>query len=206
MLPSQFKPKTAADFIGSAGRYALMMQRIVAMSAPDELPIKILLNGPPGVGKSELTAFLAAELRSQPYNRTKLNGTSVKMEWLEDLAASLRLSNWFDDYRFIWIDEADKIPAAAQVRFLTLLDDLPKKTAVICTSNCELKDFENRFQTRFVTMELEAAPANEVYDLLARLFGPDAVRHDLNLRRIAEFSCGNVRQALLDGDALVLAS
>ena len=54
----------------------------------------------------------------------------------------------------LWIDKANAIPPVAQVRFLTLLDDLPRGIAIACTSNCKLRDFEERFQTRFQVFEI----------------------------------------------------
>lgn len=102
----------------------------------------------------------------------------------------------------LWIDEADEIPRLAQVRFLTLLDDLPLGVAVACTSNCSLNDFENRFQTRFQVHELAPPPANDIMNLILRLapeVGPDAIN-------IANFACGNVRQALLDAQGVLQAA
>jgi hypothetical protein len=101
----------------------------------------------------------------------------------------------------IWIDEADEIPRVAQVRFLSLLDDLPNGAAVICTSNCSVRNFEERFQSRFQLFELKAPPAHEI-ELLLRQF-VDAATASV----IAENCQGNVRQALLDAQgALQMAA
>ena len=95
----------------------------------------------------------------------------------------------------LWIDEADEIPRLAQVRFLTLLDDLPAGVAVACTSNCKLSDFENRFQTRFQAFEIAPPPPAEIQSLVTRLLPQLSVR---DATQIATFACGNVRQALLE--------
>ena len=54
----------------------------------------------------------------------------------------------------LWIDKANAIPPVAQVRFFTLLDDLPRGIAIACTGNCKLRDFEERVQTRFQAFEI----------------------------------------------------
>ena len=95
----------------------------------------------------------------------------------------------------LWIDEADEIPRVAQVRFLTVLDDLPSGVMVACTSNCALADFENRFQTRFQVFEIAPPPPQDIQKLLARIAPEIPVRE---AGQIANFACGNVRQALLD--------
>ena len=81
------------------------------------------------------------------------------------------------------------------MRFLTLLDDLPSGVIVACTSNCALSDFENRFQTRFQAFEIAPPPPLDIQNLLVRI-APEISPRDAG--QIANFACGNVRQALLD--------
>jgi hypothetical protein len=101
----------------------------------------------------------------------------------------------------LWIDEADAIPPVAQVRLLTLLDDLPRGIAIACTSNCKLRDFEERFQTRFQAFEI-APPTTEEIIALLRRYLPD----EPEVVNVANFADGNVRQALLDAKGLVQRS
>jgi len=129
------------------------------------------------------------------WSTTKLNGTQLKIEMIEDIAGRLHYKNLFGDWRMLWIDEADEIPRVAQVRFLTLLDDLPAGVVVACTSNCALADFENRFQTRFQVFEIAPPPPQEIQNLLVRI-APEISASDA--AQIANFACGNVRQAMLD--------
>ena len=117
------------------------------------------------------------------------------MERIEDIAANLHYKNLFGDWRMLWIDEADEIPRVAQVRFLTVMDDLPPGVIVACTSNCALADFENRFQTRFQVFEIAPPSPADIQSLLVRI-APEISSRDAG--QIANFACGNVRQALLD--------
>ena len=157
-----FTPKSVDDFIGNniierqsgdqtgARLVALQIEKAVRLADKHgQTPLKFLFNGKPGLGKSALVQYLQTLTKVNKWSTTKLNGTECKMEKIEDIAANLHYKNLFGDWRMLWIDEADEIPRVAQVRFLTLLDDLPHGVVVACTSNCKLEDFENRFQTRF---------------------------------------------------------
>ena len=100
------------------------------------------------------------------WSARKLNGTQVKIETVEEIANDLHYQDLFGTYRFIWIEEADALPPIAQVRFLTLLDDLPNGCAVVCTSNCKIDEFKGRFQTRFKIFEIDPPAPHELEALL----------------------------------------
>jgi replication-associated recombination protein RarA len=197
LLPSDYRPQTPDDFIGPAARIALLFDRILASAMPVQAPIKLLLYGEPGTGKSSLANFICQRLGCNKWTITKLNGTQVKVEAVEELAARLRYKELFGGYRFIWIDEADKIPLVAQVRFLSLLDDLPKQTAVVCTCNSDLNELEKRFQSRFQAFDVAGPGADTLTNFLTSGWSvPAAVA-----KEIAVFANGNVRQALLDAQS-----
>jgi len=207
-----FIPRTLEDFIGrqiierqsgdtwiGARLIAeLLAQGVQLADAHQRSPLKYLFNGRPGLGKSALVAWLQQRLGCNQWNTIKLNGTQCKVETIQDIARQLVGTSLFGDWRLLWIDEADAIPPVAQVRFLTLLDDLPRGTAVACTSNCKLRDFEERFQTRFQAFEI-ARPTTEEIIALLRRYLPD----EPEVVNAARFADGNVRQALLDAKGLV---
>jgi DNA polymerase III delta prime subunit len=197
-------PTDADHLIGPARRGAMLLEQMAedahAMGNP---PIKVLINGNPGMAKSALARYFRKLLKCDKWSVSTYSGTQVKVETIEQIAQGLRLTSLFPGYRFICIEEADKIPAVAQVRTLLLLDQLPAQTAVVCTSNCQLKDFENRFQTRFTPIELsgtdrngQAIPQASTEEIIAYLdqFPID----EADARHIATFCCGNIRSALLD--------
>ena len=201
---NKWVPDSPADLIGPAHRAALILEQVAedaqALHYP---PIKILINGNPGMAKSALARYLRKLLKCDKWSASVYSGTQVKMETIEAIAQSLRLTSIFPGYRFICIEEADKIPPAAQVRFLLLLDELPPMTALVCTSNCRLSEFEVRFQTRFKTLELSGsdrsgqpipqATPEDIAGYLRRFpIRPEDVNH------IATMCCGNLRSALLD--------
>ena len=209
----KFCPQSADDFIGNniierqsgtltgARQVALHLEKLVRLAKKnDNTPIKLLFNGEPGRGKSELVKYLQFLVGANKWSTTKLNGTSLKVDYVEDIARQLAYTNLFGEYRLLWIDEADAIPPVAQIRFLTLLDDLPHSCAVVCTSNCKLDDFEKRFQTRFQAFELAGPPPDEIEKFICRI-APEIRPADAT--QIAAFACGNVRQALLDAEGVL---
>ena len=208
----QFIPKSVEDFVGDnvvsrqsgdltgARLVARQIEKAVRMAnANDRCPLKFLFNGKPGLGKSALVQYLQHLTGCNKWSTTKLNGTELKVERVEEIARSLAYKSLFGEYRMLWVDEADEIPRVAQVRILTLLDDLPESVAVVCTSNCQVKDFEERFQTRFQVFNLAPPPDTDIAGLLIRL--APAVRNAA--LQIATFAGGNVRQALLDAQGVI---
>lgn len=193
--------QTGETWIGARLIAELLTQGVQLANANQHSPLKYLFNGRPGLGKSALVAYLQQLLGCNKWNTIKLNGTQCKVETIQDIAQQLACTSLFGDWRLLWIDEADAIPPVAQVRFLTLLDDLPRGIAVACTSNCKLKDFEERFQTRFQAFEIAAPTTQEIIALLRRYL-PD----EPEVVNAATFADGNVRQALLDTKGLVQRS
>lgn len=197
-----YKPTKPEQFLGPARKVAEALAKIALHRRQTGEPLKILLNGPPGTGKSSLAEFTVAQLGGTKFSTQKYNGTDVNIDKVTELRSKLSLRDMFGDFRVIHVDEADKIPHIAQVAFLTLLDDLPSQAAVICTSNCHLEEFEKRFQSRFETYTVKGPAADEIATFLRTMgVNPKAAA------RIAELSCGDVRAALNDASSeLVLAA
>jgi replication-associated recombination protein RarA len=108
MLPSAYKPNTPVDFIGPAQKVAHLIDKLLATALPSGNPLKLLLLGRPGIGKTELANYFMSRLTCDRWHTTVLNGTQVKIEAVEELAASLRYRELFGQYRLIRIEEVDK--------------------------------------------------------------------------------------------------
>jgi replication-associated recombination protein RarA len=196
MNPINYKPAAPEDFIGPAKQMAVLLERIAVRSVRSGDPVKLLIRGEPGIGKSALLEPFLEQLGANKWTTTKLNGTQLKIETIDEWAGRLCLSEIYGRYRVLRIEEIDKASALVQTRMLTVLDDLPRNTAVVCTSNKKVEDFEPRFQSRFQVFNLTPPAADEIKWLLKK-FG---LRKD-DVNRIAQLACGNVRLALFDAQS-----
>ena len=65
MLPSAYKRKVPDDFIGPARRVAHVIDRLLVTALPTGVPVKLLLLGRPGLGKTALANSLPASVLRQ---------------------------------------------------------------------------------------------------------------------------------------------
>jgi len=202
-LPSLYKPSAADHFIGPARAAARTLDRLIdTATAAGAQPFKVLLLDPPCVCKSALADYVTLRLNCGKWSTHKFNGTQLKIEQVDELARTLQFKDLFGAYRLVRIEEVDKVPVVAQVRLLTVLDDLPECCAVICTSNCGIEDLEDRFQSRFMVLELKGPSSDEIHSFLSSNW-PSTPK--TAAKHIATFACGNVRQALLDAQLALAA-
>ena len=193
MNPIDYKPTRPNHFIGHAREVAKTIDRIVKRSKPKGTPIKLLLLGGPGVGKSALADYLLEQLGVSKWAITKLSGAQVRLEEIEDWASRLCYRELGGGYKFLRIEEMDRASHTARARLLTVLDDLPDHVGVICTSNKEISEIEPRFPSRFQNFTVKEPTAEEIKKLLSRW-----PLREQDANRISEFACGNVRLALFD--------
>jgi len=200
MLPSMFRPKALADFIGPARLHAEKIDRLIAAARPTGDAITLLLLGPPGIGKTVLADYFVRQIGASRWSYQKFNGTSFRIDQADEIARSFRLTDMFGGYRVLQIEEVDSVPMVAQVRMLTLLDELPKKCAVVATSNCKIKELEERFQRRFMVFNVKPPSAGDIFAFLRdRCQLAEAMA-----KQIAELCCGNFAAALKDADEAAL--
>ena len=200
-VPSTFRVCRADEFIGPARKWAdKLIEQVSKSTAHGRPPIKRLILGPSGIGKSSLAEFFCQLVAAQKWCRYEFNGTDFRLEDADDIERTVHFTNMYGDYRVIRIEEVDRVPALAQVKMLTLLDNLPPGNAVICTSNCSVKQLEPRFHRRFQVIELQP-PSNEEVEAFLLNHWPKIGQ--ANARQIATFAQGNVGQALMDAEDLV---
>lgn len=203
MLPSSYRPQTPADFIGPARASAEGLAKLAAAASAEGDPVCVLFLGRPGVGKSSLANFFARTLgATSQWNFVDcrpVNGKEVNLDFILRASASWRLSSLSSGYRIFQIEEVDRITADAQVVLLTMLDQMPRRSAVIASTNRPLEHFEERFQRRFKTFQIDGPDTEELRVLLTRLGVSES-----SARMIAGTAAGNVGAALQDADLVCL--
>ena len=203
MFPASYNPTAPEQFIGPARQAAEFVLKLATLTVGRASydPLRILFSGPPGVGKSKLAALLVQSLGGGKWNVTKLNGTQLKIEEVEDVARSFHLRDLFGGYRLLWIEELDKMPAVARSRLLTLCDDMPPGWALVGTTNLTpeaMKKVHEPTARRYTFIEVGAPSTDEVLALLRKEWSEIP---EFECRMIAVGSAGCVGAALQEADA-----
>ncbi len=158
------------------------------------VPVKILLYGPPGVGKTSIADMIAETLAGTHFAIEEFNGKLVTVETVKQWMANLAYQSMFGVYSVKIINEMDRCTRDAQDLLLSYLDRLPAGRAVIGTSNLQLDLLTERFQTRFQSIKLAAPTTEEIAAMLTSHWPVDQA----TALRIAVGSGGCVRAALAD--------
>ena len=193
--PMNWRPPTAEDLIGQAGLVArAQCRKAERLTAEAATTMKLLLYGPPGVGKTSVVELVALQLAGTPLAIEDYNGREVTVDVVRQWMTQLPYGSLFGNWSVKVVNELDRCSREAQDHLLTYLDRLPPGRAFLGTSNLQLDLLTERFQTRFQAIKLPPPTTEELASfLVARWSVPTATA-----TQIAVGSGGCVRAALAD--------
>jgi replication-associated recombination protein RarA len=196
--PSSFKPVTSAEFIGPARRLAQILENKAAQCLADGQPVKFLFHGSPGIGKTQLADMFAGLVSGHATQIESINGRNVTVETIRRWMEASHYLPLYGGYTVRIINELDTLNPVAQDAALTFLDEMPRQTAFIGTSNSQLSQLSERFQTRMQAFSLKAPATDDLNSFLAQW--------KLTAQQISQIAVGcsgNVRAALLDAQTFL---
>jgi DNA polymerase III delta prime subunit len=192
-----WKPQRPDDLIGQARRVAkAQVTKASRLAAADSAngSMKLLLYGPPGVGKTSVVEMVARELIGSPLAVEDFNGREVTVEVVREWMRALAYGSLFSRWSVRIVNELDRCSKEAQDLLLTYLDRLPPGRALLGTSNLQLDLLTERFQTRFQAVKLLPPETEELAAFLATRWPVPRQ----TAAQIAVGSGGCVRAALAD--------
>lgn len=193
--PLAWRPTEPNQILGPARTVASkLIDKVRTVKSNGKSPMKILLYGPPGVGKTTIAELLSTELTASRWSIEDANGKLVTIETVKGWMRELAFGSLFSDWTVKIVNELDRCSRDAQDLLLTYLDKLPPGRAFIGTSNLDLDKLTERFQTRFQAIKIDAPESDEIRGfLMQRWEVPESVAS-----MIAVGCGGNVRAALAD--------
>lgn len=193
--PTCFVPSCPADFVGQAGKAAeMLLRKAERLRATPDQPLKLLVSGAPGIGKTSLVNLIARALVAHPAAIEDVNGREVSLDTVREWLRGLPYRSLFGGWTVKVINEFDRCSRDAQDLLLTMLDRMPPGHAFLATTNLEIGNLTERLQTRFLPVRLQP-PENEVLAaFLARRWAVPIA----TTRMIAAGAAGNVRAAMAD--------
>ncbi len=193
--PMNWRPQTAEDLIGQAGPVArAQCRKAERLTTEAAATMKLLLYGPPGVGKTSVVELVALQLAGTPLAIEDYNGREVTVDVVRQWMTQLPYGSLFGDWSVKVVNELDRCSREAQDLLLTYLDRLPPGRAFLGTSNLQLDLLTERFQTRFQAIKLLPPTTEELAVFLASRWPVPAA----TATQIAVGSGGCVRAALAD--------
>ena len=190
-----WRPRTAEDLIGQAKQVALaQVSKAKRLSSDPSATMKLLLYGPPGVGKTSVVELVALQLAGTPLSIEDYNGREVTVDLVREWMKQLPYGSLFSSWSVKIVNELDRCSREAQDLLLTYLDRLPPGRAFLGTSNLQLDLLTERFQTRFQAIKLLPPTTEE----LAAFLSAHWVVPSITATQIAVGSGGCVRAALAD--------
>jgi replication-associated recombination protein RarA len=142
-LTDKYRPQTIDDFVFPTTHHLGAALKFLQNPKPDAF----LFHGDPGLGKTSLARIMARAAAQDPLAIQSIVGPDLDIAKVRQIAVDCAQRPMFGSLYAVIVDEADEIPRLAQVRLLSLMEDL-KHACFFFTSNASLENFEPRFLGR----------------------------------------------------------
>ena len=168
--PSLFRPTTPDDLIGPAATCAkALVAKARRFREAGSGTMKVLIYGPPGIGKTTVAEIVARELTGEhTLSVEDHNGKEITVEAVRRWMETLSYSSMWGDWSVRIVNELDRCSRDSQDLLLTYLDRMNTGKAVIGTSNLQLDLLSERFQTRFQAWKIVGPTSDEIARWLMR--------------------------------------
>ncbi len=174
--PMNWRPRLAEDLLGQAKRVATaQVVKARRLSCDPSATMKLLLYGPPGVGKTSVVELVAMQLAGTALAIEDYNGREVTVDVVRQWMTQLPYGSLFAPWSVKIVNELDRCSREAQDMLLTYLDRLPPGRAFLGTSNLQLDLLTERFQTRFQAIKLLPPSTEERAEFLSTHWAVPAV-------------------------------
>jgi hypothetical protein len=121
VAPTCFVPSCPADFVGQAGKVAeVLLRKAERLRTNPDQPLKLLISGAPGIGKTSLVNLIARTLASHPVAIEDVNGKEVGLELAREWTRSLAYGSLFGSWSVKVVNELDRCSKDAQDMLLNL--------------------------------------------------------------------------------------
>jgi putative ATPase len=142
-LIDKHRPQSLADYV-LPSRHSLG-KALEFLESP--YPSAWLLHGPPGLGKTSLAMMMARAAIRDSIEYQHIPGPDLTIELVRELARTCGQRSMYGGLHAVVVDESDAIPRAAQVRLLSVLENL-NHAVIVFTSNQDIDEFEPRMLSR----------------------------------------------------------
>lgn len=204
IMPEDWSPETPDDLVGPSKNICkAMVSKALRLREKADSKCVVMFCGDPGIGKTEIARFMAGALVERTENREVLSGRQVTHEMALQWLRLIRQRNLFSGYQCRVIEEIDTVCKGAQDILLKVLDDMHGQQAIIGTSNMDMSDLSERFQTRFQVVKVNAPEPMAVANFIRSKwsFIPQE-----EIAKIAQSTNGNVRAAIKDAQTWIDAN
>lgn len=146
MLHEEYRPKAWADFIGN-GKAVTAVRAVCARAVKSGRPVALLIQGASGTGKTTLAQIVAGELTTRAdFDVVELDGDKCSVGAVRALETEgVLCTRGLGGFRVVIVNECHAMSRQAVQAWLTLLERLPAKSAVIFTTTEGRKETEDLF-------------------------------------------------------------